>query len=90
MIKAWDLGVASMRRGELAMLTCRSEYAYGANGSPPRIPPDATLCFEVELFDWKGEDLSRKKDGGIVRRQVEKGTGFDTPNDGASVEGELV
>ncbi|XP_043196516.1 peptidyl-prolyl cis-trans isomerase FKBP4-like [Amphibalanus amphitrite] len=85
-IKAWDLGVATMRRGELAMLTCQAEYAYGASGSPPRIPPNATLCFEVELFDWRGEDLSRKKDGGIVRRQVEKGAGFDTPNDGATVE----
>lgn len=85
-IKAWDLGVATMRRGELAMLTCSAEYAYGAAGSPPRIPADATLCFEVELFDWKGEDLSKKKDGGIIRRQVEKGTGFDTPNDGATVE----
>lgn len=53
-IKAWDLGVASMRRGELAVLLCKSEYAYGPTGSPPKIPPDATLVFEVELFDWKG------------------------------------
>jgi len=54
-IKAWDIGVASMKRGELAMLLCKSEYAYGKTGSPPKIPPDATLVFEVELFDWKGE-----------------------------------
>ncbi|XP_037070497.1 LOW QUALITY PROTEIN: peptidyl-prolyl cis-trans isomerase FKBP4-like [Pollicipes pollicipes] len=85
-IKAWDQGVATMKRGELAVLTCQAAYAYGETGSPPKIPPGATLVFEVELFDWKGEDLSRKKDGGIVRRQVEKGTGYDTPNDGATVE----
>lgn len=54
MIKAWDLGVATMKRGELAVLLCKSEYAYGKSGSPPTIPPDATLVFEVELFEWKG------------------------------------
>ena len=47
-IKAWDLGVASMKKGELAQLTCASKYAYGENGSPPKIPPNATLIFEVQ------------------------------------------
>lgn len=51
-IKAWDLGVASMKRGEKCILTCRSDYAYGEHGSPPTIPGGATLNFEVELFDW--------------------------------------
>lgn len=85
-IKGWDVGVASMKRGELCNLICRSEYAYGINGSPPKIPPNATLCFEVELFDWKGEDLSEEKDGSITRSIVEAGQGFDTPNDGATVD----
>lgn len=53
-IKAWDLGVATMKRGEKAILTCRPEYAYGEAGAPPNIPPNSTLLFEVELFDWKG------------------------------------
>ncbi|KAK7075714.1 Peptidyl-prolyl cis-trans isomerase fkbp4, partial [Halocaridina rubra] len=46
-IKAWDLGVASMKKSELARLTCASKYAYGENGSPPKIPPNSTLIFEV-------------------------------------------
>jgi len=46
-----------MKRGELAMLLCKSEYAYGKSGSSPKIPPNATLVFEVELFDWKGEQM---------------------------------
>lgn len=53
-IKAWDIGVATMKKGELALLTCKPEYAYGETGSLPKIPANATLEFEVELFDWKG------------------------------------
>jgi FKBP-type peptidyl-prolyl cis-trans isomerase len=52
-IKAWDLGVATMKKGELANLICRYDYAYGESGSPPTIPPKADLKFEVELFDWE-------------------------------------
>jgi len=52
-IKGWDQGIVTMHRGEVAMLACRADYAYGANGSPPKIPPNATLLFEVELFSWK-------------------------------------
>jgi FK506-binding protein 4/5 len=34
-IKGWDQGVATMKVGEHAFLTCSPEYAYGARGSPP-------------------------------------------------------
>lgn len=44
------------------------------------------LC-QVELFDWRGEDLSSKKDGGIIRRIIQNGEGYLTPNDGAMVDG---
>lgn len=46
-IKAFDLGVSSMKKGEKAVLTCAPEYAYGEAGSPPNIGPNATLIFEV-------------------------------------------
>jgi peptidylprolyl isomerase len=51
-IKAWDMGFASMSKGEKAILTCAPEYAYGSNGSPPKIPPNSTLKFDVELIDF--------------------------------------
>ena len=38
-----------MKKGEKAILTCKAPYAYGKAGSPPKIPPDATLNFEVSL-----------------------------------------
>ncbi|KAK2715320.1 peptidyl-prolyl cis-trans isomerase FKBP4-like isoform X2 [Artemia franciscana] len=89
-IKAWDLGVATMKRGEVARFFCRSDYAYGETGSPPRIPPNATLVFEVELFDWKMEDISKAKDEGILRRTLKKGEGYTSPNEGALVNIHIV
>ena len=47
-----------MKKGEVSMLTCRGDYAYGKTGSPPKIPANATLQFEVELFHWKGKIVS--------------------------------
>ncbi len=49
-IRAWDEGVAQMSVGEKSTLTCSPDYAYGAAGYPPVIPPNSTLIFEVELL----------------------------------------
>ena len=48
-IKGWDIGVMAMKLGEKAELVCKSAYAYGDSGSPPKIPPKATLIFTVTL-----------------------------------------
>jgi len=52
-ILGWDKGVATMRKGEKAILECAPEYAYGDMGAGGVIPPKATLRFEVELLGWK-------------------------------------
>ncbi|CAL1592300.1 unnamed protein product [Knipowitschia caucasica] len=85
-IRAWDIGVATMKVGEVCQLICKPEYAYGSAGSPPKIPPNATLVFEIELFDFHGEDVSTDEDGGIIRRIITKGQGYSKPNEGAAVE----
>ncbi|XP_076816651.1 peptidyl-prolyl cis-trans isomerase FKBP4-like [Clavelina lepadiformis] len=89
-IKAWDLGVASMKRGEVCELYCHSKYAYGERGSPPKIPKNANLIFEVELHSWEAEDLTEDKDGGILREILNAGVDYTMPNNGAEVELELV
>ncbi|XP_072109375.1 peptidyl-prolyl cis-trans isomerase FKBP5-like isoform X4 [Mobula birostris] len=85
-LKAWDLGVASMKKGEICQLICKPNYAYGTAGSPPEVPSNSTLLFEIELLDFKGEDLTDCEDGGIVRRIKKKGQGYSSPNEGATVE----
>ena len=49
-IKGWDLGVLSMNQGEKAHFILAPAYAYGSRGAGGVIPPNATLCFEVEFI----------------------------------------
>jgi FK506-binding protein 4/5 len=61
-IKGWDLGVATMAKGEISLFKIRADYAYGAMGKPPTIPENATLLFEIELCKYKqrGDIVTRK------------------------------
>lgn len=50
-IEGWDDGIVGMKKGGKRKLTIPPHLAYGKTGSPPKIGPDATLVFEIELLD---------------------------------------
>ena len=64
LLHGWQLALRNMTRGERVLLTLAPEYAYGAarqqanglNGmraAKPRVPPEATLEFDLELVDFE-------------------------------------
>jgi peptidylprolyl isomerase len=48
-IPGWDQGVEGMKEGGRRELIIPPDLAYGAQGQPPAIGPDATLVFVVDL-----------------------------------------
>ncbi|OAY43359.1 70 kDa peptidyl-prolyl isomerase [Manihot esculenta] len=83
-IKGLDDGVATMKKGERAIFKVPPNLAYGEAGSPPLIPSNATLVFDVEMLSWSSiRDLTG--DGGILKKITKEGDGWATPRDGDQV-----
>jgi FKBP-type peptidyl-prolyl cis-trans isomerase len=84
-IKGWDVGVASMKRNEVCILTIKPEYGYGSRATGS-IPANSTLVFEVELIDWEDEqDISDKRNKSIVQKTFKSGNG-SKPQEGDTVK----
>lgn len=49
-IKGWDQGLVGMKPGGVRQLVIPPDLAYGAEGSPPKIGPNETLVFVVEML----------------------------------------
>lgn len=56
LITGWQQGIPGMKVGGRRILVIPSDLGYGATGSPPSIPADATLVFVVDL-----EKVTKKK-----------------------------
>jgi hypothetical protein len=50
-IEGWALGVVGMKKGGKRRLTIPPHLAYDLRGAPPKIGPNATLRFDIELVD---------------------------------------
>ncbi|CAI9761199.1 unnamed protein product [Fraxinus pennsylvanica] len=83
-IEGCDEGIATMRKSERAVFTIPPDLAYGEAGSPPMVPPNSTLIFDVELILWNPiRDITG--DGGILKKITREGDGWATPNDADEV-----
>nr|UWK01894.1 FK506 binding protein [Locusta migratoria manilensis] len=49
-IAGLEVGISTMKKGEVAQFLIHPDYGYGKLGCPPRIPPEAELLIQVELL----------------------------------------
>ncbi|KAJ3267636.1 hypothetical protein HDU76_011697, partial [Blyttiomyces sp. JEL0837] len=70
-----------MKKGERALITIKPEYGYGATGAGGKIPPNATLEFEVELLGWK--NVNALTSDGKVQLKIlrQDDAGWQNPKD---------
>ena len=71
LIRGMELGVASMKPGEWAVISVRSDYGYGSEGyrksnGDVMVPPFATLNFEVQLLPTEITEILDDEDDEFV------------------------
>lgn len=87
LVTGLDHGIVTMTKGEIALFTLPPGTEYRGAASDNFRPNEATL-FEVELISWiTVVDIC--KDGGILKRILEKGARNEQPSDLDEVIGTL-
>ncbi|MHC4923984.1 MAG: FKBP-type peptidyl-prolyl cis-trans isomerase [Planctomycetota bacterium] len=83
LIEGWNEALTMMKAGDHWKLTIPADIGYGERGSPPKIPPGATLIFEVELVavfsmpDFRAPEpgKSKKTESGMTYEILAEGEG---------------
>lgn len=87
-VTGFDHAIITMKKGEIALFTLPPELGYGAIGRNG-VPPNCVIQLEVELISWiTVVDIC--KDGGIIKRVMEKGEQAGPPGDLDEVLGNLM
>ena len=76
-----------MHKGEKSLFVLKPDYAYGASGSPPKIPANATLHFEIELLNILDEEPT--KWDFTSEQRIEKGFFFKEEGNALFKKGDL-
>ena len=95
-VAGWNEGLQLMTVGSRFKFTIPADLAYGTQGSPPTIPADATLIFDVELLSFDvmpkfrklDADATKTTESGLKYQILEPGTG-DSPKVDDPLEFEL-
>ena len=86
LIKGWQEGIPGMKVGGIRKLVISPEKGYGKMGSPPKIPADSTLIFEVV-----GQQLSVAATRTIVARIEERfGGRLPTPAEALAADPQVL
>lgn len=80
MVTGLDQGIITMKMGETSMFTLPPELGYGAAGLNGVVPPNSVVQFEVQLVSWITV-VDVCKDGGIIKKIMEKGERNQVPGD---------
>ena len=48
-VPGWEAAITQLRIGDVCVLECAPDMGYGAAGSPPDVPGNAHLVFELEV-----------------------------------------
>jgi hypothetical protein len=76
-----DVAVQNMTLGQHVEVTIPHLYAYGQRGHPPKIPPQSTLIFRLELLDIEDDETPHIGYGdSFIRRTFLKHRSTAPPN----------
>ena len=73
-LEAWNKTIITMSKGEKSLIVAHPDLCYGEKGSPPVIPENAYLSFEIELlnFEDKSKEIYELSDEEKIDKMLEQ------------------